>query len=198
MTMCASKIGSVPTKGFNWYLVLLEGPFGNAIREQIDKYFITLGKEAGPDVLVVRGYDPTVFLNSFIESAAFYGSGDWAAFYGPDDWKKVALPALVVTDALPTAVEQPGGLDPARVMLFPLREMYEKHQDISIFFEKLLAALHSAEASSALKKLDKSKIEKYWGWITDYTEMKPGFFGFKADVGKIIADLLRKARSSTP
>lgn len=185
MTMCASKIGSVPTEGFNWYIVLLEGPFGNAIREQIDKYFMTFGREAGSDVLVVRGYDATAFRESFIESAAFYG---------PGDWKNVDVPALVVTDALPTAVEEHDGLDKARVMIFPLREMYEKHKDISFFFEKLLAALHSVEASNAIEKLDKSKIEKYWGWITDYTEMKPGFFGFKADLGKIIGELLRKAR----
>jgi hypothetical protein len=183
--MCASKIGSVPTKGFNWYLVLLEGPFGNEIREQIDKYFMTLGKEAGPDVLVVRGYDAAIFRKSFIDAAAFYG---------PGDWKSVAVPALIVTDALPTAVEQENGLDKARIMIFPLGEMYKRDGDISIFFEKLLAALHSDEASSAIEKLDRSKIEKCWGWITDYAEMKPGFFGFNADLGKMIGDLLRNAR----
>jgi hypothetical protein len=185
MTMCASKIGTVPTKGFDWYIVLLEGPFGNEIREQIDKYFITLGREAGSDVLVVRGYDSTTFLNSFIESAAFYG---------PGDWKAVDVPAVVVTDALPTAVEHHDGLDKAKVMIFPLRQVYETHKDISAFLEKLLRALHSAEASAALEKLDAVKIERYWSWITEYVEMKPGFFGFKADVGKLIGDLFKKAR----
>ena len=185
MTMCASKIGTVPTRGFEWYIVLLEGPFGNEIREQIDKYFTTLGKEAGPEVLVVRGYDATQFRNSFIESAAFYG---------PSDWKTVDVPAIVVTDALPTAVEERDGLDQARVMIFPLKQIYERHKDISIFFEKLLKALHSSEASAALEKLDKAKIEKYWSWISDYVELKPGFFGFKADVGKMISALLEKAR----
>jgi hypothetical protein len=183
--MCASKIGSVPTSGFDWYVVLLEGPFANEIREQIDRHFMALGKEVGPDVLVVRGYDATAFKDSFIESAAFYG---------PEDWKKVEVPALVVTNALPTAVEQQGGLDKARVMIFPLRGAYEKHTDISVFFGKLITALHSADASSALGKLDMLKIEKYWGWLNEYVEMKPGFYGFKADVGKIIADLLKKAR----
>ncbi|MCX7098481.1 MAG: hypothetical protein NTV43_11330 [Methylococcales bacterium] len=185
MTMCASKIGTVPTEGFNWYIVLLEGPFADAIREQIDKYFVTLGKEAGPDVLVVRGYDATTFRDSFIESAAFYG---------PDDWKSVDVPAIVVTDALPTAVEERNGLDQAKVMIFPLRQIYEKHNDISTFFGQLLSALHSSEASNALEKLDKAKIEKYWSWFTEYAELKPGFFGFKADLGKIIADLLTKTR----
>lgn len=185
MSMCASKIGSVPTKGFNWYLVLLEGPFADAIREQIDKYFMPLGKEAGPDVLVVRGYDATEFRNSFIESAAFYGEGDW---------KAVDVPALVVTDALPTDIQHENGLDQARVMIFPLRQVYEKHKDVSVFFARLLSALHSDEASSALEKLDPSKIEKYWSWITDYVDMKPGFYGFSADVGKMIGKLLEKAR----
>jgi len=185
MTMRASKIGTVPTEGFNWYIVLLEGPFADAIREQIDKYFITLGEEAGPEVLVVRGYNSTKFRNSFIESAAFYGPGDWGA---------VDVPAIVVTDALPTAVERRKGLHQARVMIFPLRHIYEKHKDISIFFAKLLGALQSSDASAALEKLDKAKIEKYWSWITDYVELKPGFFGFKADLGKIIGDMLAKAR----
>lgn len=193
MSMCASKIGTVPTEGFEWYIVLLEGPFGDAIREQIDKYFLTLGKEAGLDVLVVRGYDATTFRNSFIESAAFYRSED-APFFEPDDWKQVDLPALVVTDALPTAVETRSGLDQARVMIFPLRQIYEKHQDISIFFGKLLAALNSNEASDALNRLDTSGIEKHWSWMTEYVEMKPGFFGFKLDLGKLITDMLAKAR----
>ena len=185
MTMCASKIGTVPTKGFKWYIVLLDGPFGDAIREQVDKYFMTLGKEAGPEVLVVRGYDATQFRNSFIESAAFYG---------PGDWKMVDVPAIVVTDALPTALEQPDGLDQARVMIFPLRQIYESQKDISIFFGSLLQALHSSEASIALEKLDKANIEKYWSWISEYVELKPSFFGFKADLGKMISDLLKRAR----
>lgn len=188
MSMVASKIGTVPTKGFNWYIVLLEGPFGDAIRDQIDKYFVALGKEAGPDVLVVRGYDATAFRNSFIESAALYG---------PADWKNISVPAIVVTDALPSAVESPDGLDRAKVMIFPLKEIYEKYKDISIFFAKLCMALHSDEASNALDKLDRSEIKKHWSWITEYAEMKPTFFGFKIDVGKIIADMLEKARQQS-
>lgn len=185
MTMVASRMGTVPTEGFQWYLVLLEGPFADAIREQIDKYFITPGKEAGPDVLVVRGYDATTFRNSFIESSAFYG---------PEDRKGVDVPAIVVTDALPTAVELRNGLDQAKVMIFPLRQIYEEHKDVSIFFWKLLAALQLTEASNALEKLDKAKIEKYWSWFTEYAEFKPGSFGLKADLGKTIGDLLAKAR----
>jgi hypothetical protein len=185
VSMVASKIGTVPTKGFDWYIIFLEGAFGDAIRDQIDKYFVALGKESGPDVLVVRGYDPAAFRNSFFESAALYG---------PGDWKNISVPAIVVTDALASAVESPEGLDQARVMIFPLREIYEKYKDISIFFAKLCAALRSDEASNALDKLDKSEIKKYWSWITEYTEMKPAFLGFKIDVGKIIADMLEKAR----
>jgi hypothetical protein len=185
MSMVASKIGTVPTTGFDWYIVLLEGPFANEIREQIDRHFTILGREAGPEVMAVRGYDSTQFRNSFIESAAFYG---------PEDWKTVDVPAVVVTDALPTAVEARNGLDHARVMVFPLRRIYEKDKDISIFFEKLLKALHSPDASAALEKLDTANIEKYWSWLSDYVELKPGFFGFNADVGKMISALLEKRR----
>lgn len=185
MSMCASSIGTVPTKGFEWYIVLLEGPFADEIRNQIDKYFTSLGKEAGPNVLVVRGYDPTTFKNSFIESSAFYGEGDW---------KNIEVPALVVTDALPGAVEREGGLDNAKLMIFPLRSVHEKQKDISIFFERLLSALQSEEATESLNTLNKSNLEKYWGWISEYTEMKPGFFGFSVDLKKMVADLLTKGR----
>ncbi|SRR5713101_3275186 len=189
MTMFARKIGTVPTEGFKWYIVLLEGPFVNELREQIDKHFINLGKAAGPDVLVVRGYDPIAFRESVVAEALL----------GPDhEWKEKEVeaecPALMVTDALEKNVNEKNGLDKASVMIFPLREMYKKDKDISIFFEKLLAALHSDEASDAIKKLDKCTIEKYWDWITEYSEMKPSFFGFKADLGKIFGDLLQKAR----
>jgi hypothetical protein len=109
-----------------------------------------------------------------------------------------------VTNALPTdknrgvdgqwAVERESGLDQAKVMVFPLREVYEKDKDFAIFFGKLIEALHSNEASDALDKLDNSEIEKYWSWMTEYVEMKPGFHGFKVDLGKIISDMLAKAR----
>ena len=169
MSMVATSIATVPTTGFKWYIVLLEGPFADEIKNQINKYFTTLGKEVGPDILAVRGYDPTNFKNSFIESAAFYGEGDW---------KNVEVPALVVTDALPIAVETPGGLDNARVMLFPLRPVYEKHKDISVFFGQLIAALHSGAGVEALAGLDESKVEKWREWISEYPEMKPRLFGF--------------------
>ena len=183
MTMCASRIGSVPTEGFEWYVVLLEGQFGDEIRSQIDKYFLQLGKGVGADVLVVRGYDPIEFKNSFIESASFYGEGDW---------KNVDVPALVVTDAVPKAIESRDGLDGAKVMIFPLRQIYERHKDISIFFDKLIKALHSSDAADALDNLEISKLEKSWGWFSEYAEMKPGFFGFKADLSKMIGDMIRR------
>jgi hypothetical protein len=82
MTMMASKIGTAPTIGFDWYIILLENPFLNVIHEQIDKYFVTLGKEAGPHILVVRGYDATTFRHS-LESAALYSP----AFRGANNYR---------------------------------------------------------------------------------------------------------------
>jgi hypothetical protein len=38
------------------------------------------------------------------------------------------------------------------VIIFPLREVFEKHKDVSVLFAKLLSALRSDEASSALEK----------------------------------------------
>jgi hypothetical protein len=96
MSMIAHRIGSVPTEGFDWYIIFLEGPFPDELGEQIDKYFTTLGKEAGERTLVVRGYDPTKFRMS-LEAPALYGVGDW---------KLVDTPALLVTDAVPKPREE--------------------------------------------------------------------------------------------
>jgi hypothetical protein len=49
---------------------------GDAVREQIDKVCVPLGREAGPDALVVRGNDSSQLRKACVESAGFHGPGD--------------------------------------------------------------------------------------------------------------------------
>jgi hypothetical protein len=65
-----------------------------------------------------------------------------------------------VTNALPTAIETLNRLDRAKVMIFTVMTIYEKDRDISVFSDKLIAALHFDEAVDALDKLDEFKIER--------------------------------------
>jgi len=181
MSMVASSIGTVPTSGFEWYLFFVESPFGNEIRDQVDKHFQTLGKEAGPGVLVVRGFDAQAFRTSLFEAPALH------------EFQEIDPPSVVVTDAHPKRVREVKGLNGAKVMVFPLRPVYAKDKDISLFFDKLLSALRSPDAIIALDKLDGSQIQRHWSWLTDYVELKPGFFGFNADLAKLVGDLLNRA-----
>jgi hypothetical protein len=72
MSYIASHVATIPTRGFEWYLIFLEGPFTDEIKKEIDAHFVTLGREIGKDALVVRGFDPTAFRESVFEAPAFY------------------------------------------------------------------------------------------------------------------------------
>jgi Xaa-Pro aminopeptidase len=166
--------------GFEWYLIFLEGPFSDEIREQIDTHFATLGKEVGREVLVVRGNDPTEFRES-VEAAAFY----------KQEWhERVDPPALIVMNEAPKALEESEKLDNAKVMIFSLREMFERHGSIVDFLTALLKAIKSKDSIEALESLEPKKLEKQWGWLSKYVEIKPRFLGFKFNADSAITDLV--------
>jgi hypothetical protein len=203
MSMIAHRIGSVPTKGFDWYIIFLEGEqLTDEISEQIDKHFTRLGKVAGERTLVVRGYDSTEFRTS-VEAHALHGTTAPVKV----DAKE---PALLVTDAVPKSREEKpgqnsgkqdivepfkeaGGLDNARVMLFPLRPIFERDKNISTFLDKLLSALHDTDPR-AIEKLRPTTIEKCWDWLTKYFGLNPTFYGVGPKFDKIIGDALKRAR----
>lgn len=185
MSMVASEIGTIPAEGFNWYVIFLEGDFSDQIREQIDKHFSTFGQVAGRDVLAVRGYDPKQFRESLFEAEAFYG----------EEGVPVEPPAIVLTNAVPGAFEHRAGLAETKVMVFPLREVYVQEKgDISVFLGRLLGALSQEDAFKALEDAKQSSLEKCWGWLSRYVKMKPGFFGFSADLNTVIGDIIAKTK----
>ena len=53
------------------YLIFLEGSFTDEIKKEIDTHFVTLGREVGKDVMVVRGFDPAAFRESVFDADAF-------------------------------------------------------------------------------------------------------------------------------
>ena len=182
MSFVASTIATVPMSGFDWYVVFLEGPFADEMRKEIDAHFNTFGREAGTNVLAVRGYDPTAFRESVYEAAAFYDP----------DWKERAdFPALLVTNVSPSlALSDADKLKEAKVLLLPLGGIYQERKTITEFLTDLLKALKSEDALKSLEKLDTSSLKKGWGWLRRYVEMKPGFFGFNVNLNKVLNDVI--------
>ena len=56
--------------------------------------------------------------------------------------------------------------------------------------EDLVQALKDENAIAALKNIDKPKLKTYWGWLSKYVKMEPGFFGFGVRLNEIMKDLI--------
>jgi hypothetical protein len=182
MSFVASHIGTVPSIGFRWYLIFLEGSFDDPIRREIDEHFRVLGGEVGESTLVVRGHNPTTFRESVYEAAAFYD----------DKWyERARFPALLVVDTPPTqALSGPDAMDKARVFIFPLQEIYEEQQTLTGFLDNLLSALKNPAAMEALEDMEKVQSRKrYWGWLNRYVKMEPGIYGFGVNLNKVLTDI---------
>src|SRR5688500_8473917 len=95
MSYIATKIGTIPSAGFCWYILYLEGkvPWNDRIRKELEENFVNLGREVGPKTLVVRGYTPESF------------SGETQATYKLQ-LAESELPALLVTDTAPLTIHQ--------------------------------------------------------------------------------------------
>jgi hypothetical protein len=182
MSYIAHHVDTVPSANFLWFLIFLESPIPDDVSKQIDSYFLTLGREVGRDVLVVRGFDPSDFSQSVFEANAF-GDVTWN--------KRARFPSLVVTNRAPSkAVNYTNVLEKGIVMIFPLAEIVRQDKSLSGFLNDLVEALKNEDAIPALESLDGTKIEKAWGWLSKYVKMEPGFYGFKVDLNDAIKKLL--------
>jgi hypothetical protein len=163
MSYIASHVATIPSTGFQWYLIFLEGPFADEIKKEIDTHFLTLAREVGRDVLVVRGFDPTAFRESLMEAPAFFD----------ETWReRAAFPSLIVTNRAPSdAVSDANVLEKGKVMIFPLADLYREHKSIAGFLTDLLHALKQEDTLEALDNLDGNQLQKGWGWLSRYFKM---------------------------
>jgi hypothetical protein len=182
MSYIASHIATVPTRGFQWYLIFLEGAFADDIKKEIDAHFAMLGREAGKDALAVRGYDAATFRESVYEAPAFCDV-KWH--------ERAKFPSLIVTNRAPSeAVSDANALEKGKVIIFPLADIYREHKSLSGFLSDLVNALKRDDAITALESLDGTKLQKSWGWLSKYFKMEPGFFGFNLKLNEMIRSLL--------
>ena len=177
----ASSIGSIPANGFNWYLIFVESEFNDDLRKEIENHFSALGKEAGKNVLVVRGYDAKEFRRPFSEASALF----------EERWRvKIDLPALLIMNRPPIEVmDSADALDTTKVICFPLRPVYERNKTIVPFLQELCQTLQDPQALEVLDDINPKGVKKFWQWLTKYVEIKPGAFGVSVDLGKAISDL---------
>jgi len=181
MGFIVSNVATIPSKGFRWYLIFLETAFADEIKKEIDAHFLTLAREVGKDVLVVRGFDSN-FSQSVYEAPAFFD----------ERWERRAkTPSLIVTNRVPSeAVSDANLLEKGKVMIFPLADVYREHKSIAGFLTDLVDALKQEDAIRALDNLDGNKLQRGWGWLGRYFKMEPGFFGFNVNLNKAIKDIL--------
>jgi hypothetical protein len=184
MSYTATDILTIPATGFQWYMIFLEDAFEDKLRDEIEKHFLTLGREAGQAVLAVRGFDPTRFRDSVVEAPAFFD----------EKWRqRVKFPSMILMNKPPTAVlGSKDALENAKVVIFPLKEIFAEQQSLSSFFSDLVAALRSRDAMEALDKLDGNKLQKGWAWLRKYVKLEPEFFGFGVNINEILDEMIRR------
>ena len=131
---------------------------------------------------MIRGFDPTVFRDSVFEAPAFHDQ----------KWHELAkFPSLLVTNRAPSAaVRDANILDKGKVMIFPLREIYDEHKSLAGFLSDLVAALRNEDAIASLDSLDRTKLQRSWGSLGKYFKAEPEFLGFGVDLKLAIGDLL--------
>lgn len=165
MAFVASSMARVPREGFNWYIFMVEDDFNDALRSQLRDNFESLGRAVGPDALVVRAFDP--------------GQMKWGALYATP-------PALVVTDRVPIYGDPSSE---GRMIEFELTNRFARDQfSIVPLLQKLVRALNDPEAMRVLERdtVEPGSLRRFWGWVAEYTELKPNFMGFGVNLNAII------------
>lgn len=183
MSMIASDIATIPASGFSWYVLFLEENWNDPIKAELSGNFVEFGREVGPDVLVIRGFDPNEFYASAYEAFSLC-DGEWS--------ERMKRPALLVSDTAPKLLlTEPAKLRAAKLILLPLAPFRTKPPGSVIeLLRHLVAALRDDNAVTALKSLEPGALRKGWGWLSKYVELKPNFMGFGVNLNAALDDAL--------
>jgi hypothetical protein len=188
----ASDLGSVPgLNKFQWYVFLLEDNYNDDVRQELDKNWPTFSIDAGKQTLVVRGSNRTDFYDEVFET---YGLRDRVP-------GKEFSPGLLITDTHPTQIDKGhDGLKKPRTILLRLSQSDKSREPLISLLRKVTSALKDPEALKALQELSPTptSLEKGWGWLGEYVDLKPTFFGFSANLNKVVADFLASLRGRRP
>lgn len=182
MGYIATDLARVPGIGFEWYVFLLEDSWNDDLRRELSDNFENLAKEVGPKALVVRGAEPQSFYDQVFYKYALHKQG----FEGRD----FPLPALLIADMPPMKIrENKEWMQKAKMILLPLAIEYRRPESIADFLKKVAQLIQDPETFDALNVLDRTRIERKWGWLSRYLILKPNFYGFGVDLNQIIEDI---------
>lgn len=171
------NVAKVPASGYEWYIFLLEDDWRDNLRQELSDNFHILAEAVGDRSLVVRGAKREQF------------SGEVFATYGI---KVTKLPALLLTNISPSAASQDASSSKdVRAIVISLERRYDHAGSISQLLRKIVETLKEPEAMEALEKLDRSKIERRWGWLR-MLELKPNFCGFGVNLNAVVDEVLEK------
>ena len=194
MSIVATNIGSIPKSGFDWYITFIELDFEPKIQKEINSYFNEFGKSIGTKAIAIRGYDPKNFRDSVFEASALYN----------DKWhQKINTTSLIVTNKNPEiAFSTEAELDNSKILVFPLTETFKAHGSILPLLKDLSESLVNGGAIDTLENLkvdnvtgelsDENVFVEAWDWLCDYSELKPGFFGFNLDLKLLVNTYILK------
>jgi hypothetical protein len=104
-------------------------------------------------------------------------------------------PALLISDTAPRLLlEEAAKLSAAKLILIPLTSFRGKPAGTIVeLLRHLVTALRDDNALGALQRLEPGAVQKGWGWLRGYAELKPSFLGFGVNINaaldKIISPL---------
>ena len=184
MSMIASDVATIPAEGFSWYVLFLEDAFDDPLKTQLSANFLTLGREVGRDVLVVRGFDPSEFFKSAYETVTLYD---------PEWTDRLRRPGILVSDTAPRLLlSEPAKLRAAKLIYMPLASFRERPSaSLSDLLRQLVAALRDPDADRALSGLEPGAFSRVWGWLARFVELKPNFMGFGVNLNEMLDRVAR-------
>jgi len=177
----ATDIARIPG-GFEWFVFLLEDDWSDALRKEFADNFQNLAKEVGPKALVVRGIEPGSFAAELLATYAL----------DHDVSAERRLPALLIADTPPKDVkENDPRMEKVKMVLLPLAEQYVRPGSVTDLLRSVARTVKDPNALKSLEVLDKRRIERHWGWLNRYAELKPNFMGFGVNINAILGDIMR-------
>jgi len=189
MGYIATDIATVPSingegEPFNWYIFFLPGPLNNQIRMELIENFFRLSRLIGKENLAIIGEDFDEFHSDVIRRYALYLQ-DY-------DERNIPLPSLLVTDTAPGGVEVEAENINAKAIQFPLGQAYLRDGMLTDFLRQLCATLQDVDAFESLDELREQEIFDKWGWVNQYFDLKPNFFGLGIDLNAILDAFLNR------
>jgi len=184
MGYLARDVARIPGAGFEWFVFLLEDNWSDALRNELADNFENLAREVGPQVLAVRGFERGPFAAEVLAA--------YALDHDPSGSRR--LPALLIANQLPKDVKNDDPrVEKVKMILLPLDEQYIRPGSVSELLENVARTLRDTDSVKSLQSLDRNRIERHWGWLNRYVELKPSFMGFGVNINEIIDSLIRRA-----